>query len=370
MKRSDVLVETLNLLLRKLRLPWTLHTPADLTPSLIIVVFEEMLKSRLAISAETRQSRTRRAKVEAMKIFLGTFEDDIVGKDVGLDDVDPRRLADGEHDEVVYVGELLCWLARRKNCLPEDHASQDNGAEADDVFILGDLGTHLPRSSTPPSHNRNTERQPVSQSTRTRNDHRPFSPSSHSTFTNSAHTNMSMHSAIAESNTTIITELSASDHPSDDDSVGNNTVLPSNSYEVDRQERPRCIHEVPELPLRSSQRKQVQTPSDESSYCDCPQPADDSSSSVRYTGWIRPVDADAEIRSFEAWKEQSSAAQSRQHSRSKSGFSDLGSRVPKDGRVQGRAPTRHTSPSQHTLAILEERARLRSELARLKGWNA
>lgn len=54
-----------------------------------------------------------------MKIVLGVLEDDVLGVDVGLEDVDPRRLAEGEADEVRYVGEVLCWLGRKTGYLDE-----------------------------------------------------------------------------------------------------------------------------------------------------------------------------------------------------------------------------------------------------------
>lgn len=54
-----------------------------------------------------------------MKIVLGVLEDDVLGVDVGLENVDPRRLAEGKPDEVRYVGEVLCWLGRKTGYLEE-----------------------------------------------------------------------------------------------------------------------------------------------------------------------------------------------------------------------------------------------------------
>lgn len=49
--------------------------------------------------------------------------DDVLGADfahVGIDAVDPRRLAAGRTREVKYVGEVLCWLARKMGYLNAD----------------------------------------------------------------------------------------------------------------------------------------------------------------------------------------------------------------------------------------------------------
>ena len=117
---SDKLVATLNALLECLDIPITLYDPLELTPFLILAIFESMLRTRLPIPQETRRSATRAARIDAMKVFLGVLEDDVLGVEVGLDELDPRRLADGEEEEVVYVGEVLCWLGRKWHYITKD----------------------------------------------------------------------------------------------------------------------------------------------------------------------------------------------------------------------------------------------------------
>lgn len=112
----SLLVDQLNDLLQilNINLSIPIESPMDLTPSLLIAILESLLGSRLPFDGSTVTSPQGKAedmkKVQDMKIFLGVLEHDILGMDVGLSDVDPRRLAKGEWDEVVYVAEILCWI--------------------------------------------------------------------------------------------------------------------------------------------------------------------------------------------------------------------------------------------------------------------
>jgi hypothetical protein len=56
-----------------------------------------------------------------MKTFLGVLETDFLQTDVGLSDLDPRRLADGEWEEVLFIAELLCWVGRRAGLVSESN---------------------------------------------------------------------------------------------------------------------------------------------------------------------------------------------------------------------------------------------------------
>ena len=114
-----LLVDDLNELVNRVGITLQIETPWDLTPGLLLGILESILGSRLPLSPATRASRDFPHKVQAMKIFLGVFESDVLGgEDVGLSDIDPRRLASGEDEEVEFIGELLCWLGRRKGILP------------------------------------------------------------------------------------------------------------------------------------------------------------------------------------------------------------------------------------------------------------
>ncbi len=116
----SLLVEQLNDLLQilNINLSIPIESPMDLTPSLLIAILESLLGSRIPFDGNAGMISPGRKggsvgdvkKVQDMKIFLGVLEHDILGMDVGLSDVDPRRLARGEWEDVVYVAEILCWI--------------------------------------------------------------------------------------------------------------------------------------------------------------------------------------------------------------------------------------------------------------------
>ncbi|OJA18192.1 hypothetical protein AZE42_07264 [Rhizopogon vesiculosus] len=94
-----------------------------MTPSLLLAVLESILQSRFPIPASIHASRSSLAKVQAfMKIFLGgVLECDVLpsDKDVGLADLDLRRIAEGlgGWGETLFVGELLCLLRRKQTII-------------------------------------------------------------------------------------------------------------------------------------------------------------------------------------------------------------------------------------------------------------
>ncbi|KAF8237920.1 hypothetical protein L208DRAFT_1450495 [Tricholoma matsutake] len=95
----DTLLNQLNVLLRALQLPILLQSPTDLTPSLLIAIMESLLSKRIPLEFSPSRNRSK-TNVHSMKIFLGVLESDILKMDVGLSTVDPRRLANGEWEEL------------------------------------------------------------------------------------------------------------------------------------------------------------------------------------------------------------------------------------------------------------------------------
>jgi hypothetical protein len=112
---SPILVNQLNQLLTSLGLEIVVESPRDLTPSLLIIIVEALLSSRLPIPSDQRSAifSSASAKVYCMKIFLGVLQADILRQDVGLGNIDPHLLAKGADTETIFVGRLLCWYGRR-----------------------------------------------------------------------------------------------------------------------------------------------------------------------------------------------------------------------------------------------------------------
>lgn len=284
---SSPLTDRLNVLLDRLRLPFVLDTPLDLTPSLLLAILESLLQFRLPVSSSIRESRSDAAKIQAMKIFLGVLETDVVNEDIGLSDIDPRRLAAGEWEEVVFVAKLLCWLGKQAGLLP----SKQNSSAS------------LPRRPSSAADESTESRGFVT------------SPSTRSTTTNSINSTLSFDREYQESDTTLqsmhsnLTEIRL---------LGDERL----SNRMDPKHLPRCIHEIEdpsfiaqtdEEDLLRAEHESLSRDTDDSvdAYCDCSREErphttfyskDRSPSVVRYDGHIQEVDAGLELRTFEARK--------------------------------------------------------------------
>ncbi|KAI0771230.1 hypothetical protein BD413DRAFT_65552 [Trametes elegans] len=353
------LIDDLNELLANLdmQLPFSLESPFDLTPSLLLGILESILQSRLPISPIVRASRDFGSKIQAMKIFLGVLETDVLdGMDIGLSDVDPRRVAAGEEEEAVFVGELLCWLGRQRGILPPGAGP----SQKDDA------------PPTLPLHARR----------------RAASPSTQSTVTSGTHSNLSMMpTALAETDTTVMSiaseplaplphaelpDLPSFPPPSDHGgSTGRSTSLRT---------QPRCIHEYEDPSFLDSHLYADQSFSDTTSVCHCTCSDDGGGDDlprtptrplpVRRTGWIHEADEKSELDLYHRRRAPSSApATISRRAHSYSGLSasvSARSRERTPGSTPRRIITPHNAPTQYTLALLNERARLLEELATIK----
>ncbi|KAI0769920.1 hypothetical protein C8Q74DRAFT_1162177, partial [Fomes fomentarius] len=305
-------------------LPFILETPFDLTPGLLLGILECILQQRLPIPSEIRASRDFGNKVQAMKIFLGVFEIDILeGEDVGLSDIDPRRLASGEEEEVWLVGELLCWLGRRKGILAGPSRVGDRH--------------HVPRRASSPSTHSTT----------------------HSTVTSGAHSNLSMMPTfLADTDTTIDSiaseHLAPLPHAELPELPSLPQVAPPPSSEPGRHQ-PRCIHEVEDPSFALALAVDADVTAD-ASVCHCesmvepddlpPTPA--TPIPHRSEGWIDRADENAELQFY---YHPSQAP----HLRANHSWGSGSSR---------RVITPHNSPTEYTQALLNKRAWLLEELAR------
>ncbi|TFK71839.1 hypothetical protein BDN72DRAFT_895386 [Pluteus cervinus] len=232
------LVAELNLLVRNLRLPFVLESPTDLTPSLLLAILERLVAQPIPLTEHLRYSLSSSSgpdeksygRIQITKLFLGVLLDcTLLDKDVGLTDIDPRKLANGDWEEVVFIGQLLCWIARKAGVLQFD----------------------------------------------------------------------------------------------DDDHIR------SNGTRRHRSDQAKLLPDAPIYPLSEGFTSH--------------------SNEVRYFGFIKPVDEDSELESFEANRSMLSALQGR----------PSGNEDPQDFRSQ-------TQLCERTLTLLEERARLLNELAKLQ----
>lgn len=384
------LVPTLNALLAGLSLPFGLTSPTDLAPSLLLAILESILESRLPIPASIRASRSSLAKVEAMKVFLGVLECDVLpaDEDIGLADLDPSRLADGCWEETVFVGELLCWLGRKRGII-EASVGDDSEGEVD---LTASMLLHPePSCNVELSHITDVPRHP-----------RVASPSTRSTATMSAHTDLSMHHAPHTESDTSMADSELSDRTE---------IQPLH----DIYHQPHCIHELEDPSYFLGHDASYASNVDDSMEGSDPDYSTQSSSSeeqpptptpqpIRLKGWIGAVDSELEMKAFAANKCNTSTPVKAKIRRRSSGLfpvasgnstprmpttsvripssapsartrvdnplsMDLGTSPSRFGALSSSAHMRKTdycSPTERTVALLNERARLLSELADLR----
>lgn len=386
------LVPTLNALLAGLSLPFGLTSPTDLAPSLLLAILESILESRLPIPASIRASRSSLAKVEAMKVFLGVLECDVLpaDEDIGLADLDPRRLADGCWEETVFVGELLCWLGRKRGII---EAFIGDGDDCEDLSASMLLHPEPCYNVGELSHITDVPRHP-----------RVASPSARSTATMSVHTDLSMRHAPHTESDTSMADSELSDRTE-------TQMLHEHDSGVYHQPHAHCIHELedpsyilgPDASYTSNMDESIEgsdtecstqsTSSDEQPPTPTPQP-------IRLKGWIGAVDSELEMKAFAANRCNASTPVKAKSRRRSSGLFPVGSgrctpsvsgmsvRVPASApsartrvdRDLGASPSPfgalassgqmrkmdYGSPTERTVALLNERARLLSELADLR----
>ena len=268
---SPSLVNQLNALLQALQLPILLISPTDLTPSLLIAILESLLSTRIPLEFSPSRSRSK-TNIQSMKVFLGVLESDIVKMDVGLSNVDPLRLANGEWEEVVFVGEVLCWVGMRLGLIECPDEELEYVVQNDE-----ESGVHTIN--------------------------RPYSPSpsamSITTKKTNTISNFSLHRH-TESNTSISLSYipPGFSTPIQSPRIRPPHLIPLASPQLSP---PRCIHELPSPSVVLS--PDIDNTYPEPSYCACSVtevPDQSQKPSVRYTGYIEPVDEELELRSFES----------------------------------------------------------------------
>ncbi|KAF8165901.1 hypothetical protein B0H34DRAFT_780569 [Crassisporium funariophilum] len=368
---QDLLVEQLNALLTSLNLSIPLISPTDLTPGLLIAVLESLLGTRIPLM-ETDcnykgSRRTRASKIQDMKIFLGVLETDILKTDVGLSDLDPRRLADGEWDEVLFVAELLCWIGRKAGLI-RAQTDTGNAPTAFDPTLLASSPVVEPIRRLSPKSQLDLDAESLFQTG--------------STLTGSTKQFQRLFSPFSKQQDESVTSVDTcriEDDRADNTTMSDN-ILEALSFPSQFTEShpipPQCIHEIPSPSLLfsmdfptskpskvghhpSPRRRKSPSPDRSRRFCEChpslastlPVEHDHRTNQahvpVRNSGYIEQVDEEFELASFESNRSSS--------------FSRSISRDKKAARLT----SVHESYTR-TLELLNERARLLTQLAELK----
>ena len=345
---QETLMKQLNALLASLHLPIPLTSPTDLTPLLLIAILESLTGMRLHITYNhdhKDSKRTHAGKVQAMKIFLGVLETDFLQMDVGISDIDPIRLADGEWEEVLYIAELLCWVGRQAGLVCASNDNMDVKTPSPPPKRLLSPKSQLDLDAEPLYHTDSTITGIERLSERT------FSP------------------FLKENEGDSMTSLNTFEDP--DEVSLSDTVSDIHGFHHPFTYPPRCIHQVPSPSLLFSVNPQLppcdRTPSPVHD-CDChplvanilpiehgDHPNTQPHRPIRNTGFIQPVDEEAELASFE--RSRSMSRHSNRHGRDYSEQSV--------SQKAARLLAIHEQYSR-TVYLINERARLLTQLADLK----
>lgn len=390
-RATAALVGNLNVLLSKLFIPVRLESPLDLTPTLLIAILESVRKERLPIPQAVREGKDGNYKVEAMQSFLNVLERDASDADDSFDAIEPQLLAAGEWDAVVLVGHALCRVGHKYGFLSEIKQApfdspqvklrsptrkRSSNSSADSFWAprrKRDKGTSfsgLSGGREPQEHNTSRSPSPDYQDP-------AFSPTLSSTPPMSRiSAEHDVSSSLSNRQDTYNSCSQSQRHLSDQSSISSGsrrmTMDPAPSSPTAR-----CIHEVEDASLTVDDEHEdfsvSQRPSPGSTKAqqlcdDFFRPSTSSSPSakrnaptIRRSGWIQAIDHDREIKSFESSHSPTPHAASPLFSR----YRNLSGSVA--GTPPGRVLTRHNSPTQHTLALMNERAKLLEELANIKG---
>ncbi|KAG6370557.1 hypothetical protein JVT61DRAFT_11349 [Boletus reticuloceps] len=343
-------IPSFNALLAALALPFSIDHPTDLTPSLLLAIFESLICARLPIPSSVRQSRTRDAKARAMLVLLGVLECDVLRGGTSTDaehSIADDSVLGGAGGcqrrwlETIFVGELLCWLARRKGILPRSkpshrtshprslysnyhsYGTEGEGETADfsmSLLLRPSPPQISPRSPSPsPSFadiDANAESSMLSHISDVPRHPLVHSPEPSFSVSATTNTDLSIRARSVSSRTSV---SNAHDDPDEFEEASQDTLqlydprrMMQDAEEDDDRPptfRPRCIHELddPSVPEDEEDLTRDEN-ADEQDYDDPYAPSTPTLRRVRLTGWIEPVDSAAELSQFAA---------SRAHSRSR-----------------------------------------------------
>src|SRR5271156_4281167 len=105
--RTSILLSPLNLLLSRHYLPTITH-PSEITPSLLLALYESLIQSRL--SSLDRKDKSPTTQIRNIKLLLGELV--MKGWDVGL--IDPVGVVEREESSLMDLIEVFVEIGREK----------------------------------------------------------------------------------------------------------------------------------------------------------------------------------------------------------------------------------------------------------------
>ncbi|KZT39675.1 hypothetical protein SISSUDRAFT_1060881 [Sistotremastrum suecicum HHB10207 ss-3] len=139
----------LNDLLARLQIPLEIIDVTDLTPSLLLAIIESVQRTRIPVSPDIRGSSSREARVQITKLVLGVLEEN------GLSTlhIDPRCLARGDYTECEQAATLILQFAAQQDTSTSFESSRsdhtiDEHSTQDTSICIHQLNLTPPRTSS------------------------------------------------------------------------------------------------------------------------------------------------------------------------------------------------------------------------------
>jgi hypothetical protein len=140
----------LHQLLHHLGIPVLPPSLSSTPPSLLLVILEALVDTKLPLPPSTRLCSTQDDEVSAVKCILGVLADDILAMDLTL--VDPIRVVQGSELEIAVIVMALAVLAKRQGIelsLPAPSSELDRSSWLTDTEDDDPTLADLPRPISP-----------------------------------------------------------------------------------------------------------------------------------------------------------------------------------------------------------------------------
>lgn len=139
----------LHSLLRALDIPVLPSTLSATSPSLLLVILETLIESRLPLPQSIRRCDTFTDELAVVKCVLGVLANDLLGMDLAV--IQPKHVVEGREEELAVLIMALAVVARRKKFtlrLPSPAQEDHSGLDWSDSLDQSSTTT-LPRPISP-----------------------------------------------------------------------------------------------------------------------------------------------------------------------------------------------------------------------------